>query len=86
MCPRRDHNRFIKIRCGHRMSKETEKESMFQSFQKVISRVTQATNDIAQKIPFLSKDTQTHKETAKSKDQNKEESKNCLHLLSIWIF
>jgi hypothetical protein len=53
------------------MSKETEKESIFQSFQKVISRVTQATNDIAQKIPFLSKDTQTNKETAKNKDTGK---------------
>ena len=67
MAPRRDRNRFIKIRCGHRMSKETEKESMFQSFQKVISRVTQATNDIAQKIPFLSKSTTQDKD----KDQNR---------------
>ena len=71
MPPRRDRNRFIKIRCGHRMSKETEKESMFQSFQKVISRVTQATNDIAQKIPFLSTYIAHDKGKDEGKDQNR---------------
>jgi hypothetical protein len=54
------------------MSKETEKESMFQSFQKVISRVTHATNDIAQKIPFLS----TYTAQDKGKDQNKDQNKD----------
>ena len=65
MARRRDHNRFIKIRCGHRMSKETEKESMFQSFQEVISRVRKAANDMTQKIPFLSKGTTQDKDKEK---------------------
>ena len=52
----RGHNRFIKIRCGHRMSAEKE-PSMFQSFQKAVSsRVTGATTYVTQQIPFFSKD------------------------------
>jgi len=68
MAPRRDHNRFIKIRCGHRMSKETEKESMFQSFQKTVSsHMMNAKAYVTQKIPFLSKGTAQGKEKEKDK-------------------
>ena len=56
------------------MSKETEKESMFQSFQAVISRVTQATNYVTQKIPFFSKDTRNKDTPNKDKDTKEKAS------------
>ena len=64
-CVRRDHSRFIKIRCGHRMSKETEKESMFQSFQKTVSsHMTNAKAYVTQKIPFFSNTKDKEKDKA----------------------
>ena len=65
VCPRRDHNRFIKIRCGHRMSEKKE-PSMFQSFQKTVSsHMTNAKAYVTQKIPFFS----NTKDTTQDKDK-----------------
>jgi len=50
------------------MSKETEKESMFQSFQKTVSsHMMNAKAYVTQKIPFLSKGTAQGKEKEKDK-------------------